>query len=85
MSALGEAQPQGSVADLLLVAATLGARVARGDMPDPGQIARAVLDIALALVPEEDLRAHLSAAAVARAERVYQAAEAAKYGEREDP
>lgn len=77
--------PQDSIADLLLVAATLGARVARGEVPEASQIARAIVDVAIALIPEAELREHLDAASVARAERLYRATEAAKYGKVSDP
>lgn len=77
--------PQDSIADLLLVAATLGARVARGEVPEAGQIVRAVIDVAIAMVPESELAKHLDAASVARAERLYRGAEAAKFGKAEEP
>lgn len=46
----------------------------------PGQVARMLFDIILALVPHEEARALLDEAAIARANAVADAAEAEKFG-----
>lgn len=57
----------------------LGADMVDGSMPGPAEVARALVDIGLELVPADDLRAHLDAAAVARAEAAADAAERVKF------
>lgn len=46
----------------------------------PGSVARTLVGIGLDVVPVEELRGHLDAAAVARAEAAADAAEAIKFG-----
>lgn len=58
--------------------ARVGKEAADGN-PDPVAIAKAVVDLALEFVPVEDLRQHLDAAAIARAEAAANAIEDARF------
>lgn len=57
----------------------LAADIIDGSIPSPSEIARSLVGIGLDLVPVEELRGHLDAAAVARAEAAADAAEAIKF------
>ena len=56
----------------------VGVDAAEGN-PDPVAIAAAAIDVALQFVPVEDLRKHLDAAAIARAEAAADAIEDARF------
>jgi hypothetical protein len=57
----------------------LGVDAATGK-PDPIAIAKQVVRLGLAFVPEDDLRAYLTEEAIARAEKLADLAEALKFG-----
>ena len=63
-----------AVTNLVLLGAKTAADLLGGRMPDGKEIARSLVEAALAFVPEEELREHLTAGAVARAERIADAA-----------
>ncbi|MCL2724771.1 MAG: hypothetical protein FWD69_10080 [Polyangiaceae bacterium] len=60
--------------------ATLVASVLSGRLSEPGEISRRLVELGLDLVPVEELRQYLVEADRARAERLADLAEAAKFG-----
>lgn len=63
-----------AVASLLMTGARVASDILAGRAPDGKEVAQALIDAALAFVPEADLRDHLTAGAIARAERIADAA-----------
>lgn len=70
-----------AVTNLVLLGARTAADLLSGRLPPGREIARALIDTALAFVPEDELRGHLTAGAVARAERIADAASRFARGE----
>lgn len=58
----------------------LGQSVARGEMPDPVEIARSVAAVLVQFIPTEDMNKYLTEAAAKRAELAADLAGDAKFG-----
>lgn len=70
----------GALVPLGIELAKLGVEAARGERRDPADVARQLIEYGLQLVPVEELRGYLDAAAIARAEALADVAEIAKFG-----